>query len=346
MTSPGPNGLAGDPRKRAALVSLVAGSVICGVKLLAYALTHSTSILTDGLESIINIVAAALLLYSMIVAARPADRDHPYGHGKVEFFSAGFEGALIMVAGLAIFWEAGRDLWRGPELERLDVGVALVVAAAIANAALGLYLMRVGNEHGSLALVADGKHVLTDVVTSAAVVVGLGLVWLTGLVILDPIVAILLSANILRTGWKLVRESVGGLMDEADMRLLDAIADALERNRQPEWIDVHSLRAFRSGSETHVDLHLVVPRYYDADQLHDVAERVETAVLGSVQMPGDVIAHFDPCRPHQCRVCRMPTCPVRKGAFVAQRPITGERATREDEPLTPTPGQATIPPLE
>ena len=335
---------AGDPaRVRAGWISLVAGAAICAGKFGVASATGSTALLSDALESIVNVVAASLLLYTLIVAARPADRDHPYGHGKIEFFSAGVEGALIAVAAIAIVYHASFDLWRGPHLRRIDVGIAVSALLAAGNAALGLFLLRAGRRHGSAALVADGRHVLTDVITTVGVIAGLGLVWLTGFPRLDPLVAIAVALSILFTGWRLLRGAVGGLMDEADAPLLARISEALEREREDAWIDVHSLRTFRSGAVQHSDLHLAVPRYFDADRLHDVSERVREVILGATERPGDVIVHFDPCRPRQCPGCAVEPCPVRAAPFLARTPIGLERALRGDELLE---SGAPLPPVE
>jgi cation diffusion facilitator family transporter len=252
---------------------------------------------------------------------------------QAEFFSAGVEGTLIAVAALMIGVEALRQFVEGPRLRSLDVGLALVTAATGVNAAVGLHLVRLGRRTHSVALVADGRHLLTDVVTSVGVIAGLALVWATGLVILDPLVALAVAIHILRTGWELARQAVGGLMDEADPGLLALMVDALERGRAPWFIDAHSLRAWRSGPVQHVDLHVVVPRYLDADRLHEIDEELEAVLLGAAGMPGEVIVHFDPCRPRHCRGCAMEACPVREAPFAGRRPLTFERATRGDESL-------------
>src|SRR5512134_740333 len=320
-------------RARAGAVSLAVGVLVFAGKLAAWRATGSSAVLSDALESVVNVVAAALLLYALVVAARPADRDHPYGHGKVEFFSAGVEGALIAVAAVAIVYHAVLDLWHGPHLRRLDLGIAVSALLAAGNAALGAFLVRVGRRHGSAAIEADGHHVLTDVITTVGVIAGLGLVWLTGYPRLDPLVAIAVALSILATGWRLARSAVGGLMDEADAPLLASICAALERERDDAWIDVHSLRTFRSGAVQHSDLHLAVPRYYDADQLHEISERVREVILGATERPGDVIVHFDPCRPRQCPGCAVSPCPVRAAPFAGRAPIGLERALRGDELL-------------
>ncbi|RIL03039.1 MAG: cation transporter [Proteobacteria bacterium] len=320
-------------RLRAGGLALVGAVAILATKLLAWALTGSTAVLSDALESFVNVAAGAILLYSLYLSSQPADRNHPYGHGKVEFFSAGVEGTLIALAAVLIAIEAVRALIAGPSLRSLDLGLALVSAAAAGNALLGWYLIRVGRSAHSLALVADGKHLLTDVVTSAGVIAGLALVRVTGNPVFDPLVALAVAAQILWTGWRLTRQAVGGLMDEADLATLRAMVGALASRRQPWWIDAHSLRAWRSGPVEHVDLHLVVPRYFDADQLHEIDREVEDALLGAVGRPGEAIVHFDPCRPRYCSGCAMPACPVRQAALEAQRPVTFERATRGDESL-------------
>jgi len=327
-------------RVRAGSVALAAGAAIFAGKLATFFLTGSSAVFSDAMESVVNVAAAALLLYSLVVAARPPDPDHPYGHGKVEFFSAGMEGALVLVAAVAILVEAIGDLVRGPELQRIGTGLVLLSGLSLGNLLLGLFLVRTGHRTGSLALVADGRHVLTDVWTSLAALGGLGAVHLTGWLVLDPLVAIGVALNVMRTGWRLAREAVGGLMDEASDDLLGTLAAALEAHRHPEWIDVHSLRAWRSGNLVHVDMHIVVPRYLDVEAAHAIDEEVSAVVDRAVDGPTEVIVHFDPCRPRLCPACEMPDCPVRESAFRGRRPWSQDRATRGDETLetgTPLP---------
>lgn len=320
-------------RLRAGRLALLGGIAVLGAKLAAWQLTGSTAVFSDALESFVNVAAGALLLYSLYLSSQPADRNHPYGHGKVEFFSAGVEGTLIALAAVLIGITAVKQLIRGVELRSLDLGLVLVTAATAANAAIGLHLIRVGRRVHSLALVADGRHLLTDVVTSVGVIIGLALVWLTGLSILDPIVALIVAAQILATGWQLSRQAIGGLMDEADPASLEEMVKALEVRRDPWWIDTHSLRAWRSGAVGHVDLHMVVPRYFDADRLHDIDDQVERTVLAATRRPGDVITHFDPCRPRHCAACAMEPCSVRSVPCAGMQPFTVDHATRSDETL-------------
>ena len=317
-------------RRRAAWISLVVGTAIFVGKIVTWQLTGSVAVLSDALESTVNIAAAALLVFSMVLASRPADRDHPYGHGKVEFLSAGIEGALIVVAAVLIAIEAIGQLIRGGAPHDLGFGLASLAVLSAGNAALGFYLVRTGRSAQSLALIADGKHVLADVTTSAGVLVGLALVKLTGIAWLDPAVALLVAANIVREGFRLARSAVKGLMDEADPQLLEALSATLSRERPPEWIDVHGLRAWRSGALVHTDLHLVVPRYYDAERLHEISETLEARLLEGLSEPGEAVVHFDPCGPVHCTSCEVAACPVRGAAFKERSVLSVARATRTD----------------
>jgi cation diffusion facilitator family transporter len=329
--------LAPDPHARAkrlaARVSLAGGAGALLLKLGAYLVTGSAAILSDALESTVNVAAAALLVLSIGLAARPADRSHPYGHGKAELFSAAFEGALIGAAAVLIVLEAARALWSGPQLRSLGTGGALVALASAANAALGSYVIAVGRRTGSLALVADGRHLLSDVLTSAAVLVGLFAARATGWLWLDPAIALGVAALLLRTGLGLARRAVAGLMDEADDATLARLAGALEESRAPSWVDVHSLRAWSSGDVHHVDLHLVAPRFFSADQLHVLGEELETAMLGRSGLRGEAIVHLDPCRPRHCSGCALEPCPVRRHAFAKREPLSLDRVLRSDEPI-------------
>lgn len=245
---------------RAGLMSLGVGALILGVKLAAWLATGSSALLADALESIVNVVAAGMVAFTVMVAARPADDDHPYGHGKAEFLSAASEGALILLAATLIVAESVRKLIVGVELERTGAGVLLAALGAVANLGLGLYLLRTGRAVGSEALEADGRHVLTDVRTTAGSIAALLGVQLTGWLWLDPLVALAVAVNIVLTGWQVVRRALAGLLDEADFELLAEVGKRLERERRPDWIDIHELRTRRSGRFRHIDLHLVAPR--------------------------------------------------------------------------------------
>ena len=292
-------------------VSLAVSLALLAVKFLAYRITGSAAVLSDALESIINVVASGFGLYSVALAGKPPDKSHPYGHGRIEFFSAGFEGALIVLAAVAILYKALPQLLSPPSLRELNLGVGLVGGAAAVNCALGSFLVRSGRRSGSLALVADGRHILTDVWTSAGVVGALLLVRSTGWMILDPIVACSVAGHVLISGAVLVRASVGRLMDEADVEALARIVRALSAQRKPEWIELHHLRSWRSGRRHHTDFHLTLPRYWDLSQCHRTEKELERAVLDEIGDDGEVIVHFDPCTAVYCRSCKVEECPVR-----------------------------------
>jgi len=320
-------------KRLAACVSLAGGIAVLVIKAGAYFATGSSAILSDALESTVNVIAAGLLLWSIALAARPADSTHPYGHGKAELFSAAAEGAMIAVAAVTILLEAGRALWFGPELREIDLGLWMVLAASALNAALGLYLVAVGRRTESVALVADGRHVLSDVWTSVGVLVGLGAAQATGWLWLDPLTAIAVAAHLAYVAGSIIWRAALGLMDAADHAMLERIADALEESRTPTWVDVHSLRAWRSGDVHHVDLHLVAPRFFSVEDLHRIGDALESGVLERAALTGEVIVHFDPCRPRDCAGCAFAECPVRGKAFAKRERFTLERATRDDMPV-------------
>ena len=243
-------------------VSLAIGFFMLGTKLLAYGMTGSAAILSDAAESVVHVVAVSFAAYSLWLSRKPPDPSHLYGHDKVAFFSAGFEGAMIVLAAVYIVYESIRRLIAGPKLENLGAGALLILVAGVINGALGGYLLWVGKKYGSLILEADGRHVLTDCLTSLGVVVGLGLTILTGWLRFDPIVAILVALDILWMGSKLIRQSIGGLMDEvdpADPGANPAIAhrDDFRSRGGVSWIAASQCRQYELGgipfalSQTH-----------------------------------------------------------------------------------------------
>ncbi len=296
--NPATSGHPDDLRRRmAAVLSLAVGVVMLLGKWAAYALTGSHAILSDAMESVVHIAATAFALLSLIVAARPPDPKYPYGYGKIGYFSAGFEGGLIAIAALLIIYEAIQGFVRGEPLTSLDLGLLLIVAASAINLVLGLWLIRQGRQTGSLILVADGQHVLTDSWTSFGVVAGIGLVMATGWQWLDPTMALLVGLNILRTGFGLAREAYSGLMDRADPELLGRIVATLQAGRQAGWSDVHQLRAWQAGDRTYVDFHLVVPRDWSVVQLHETLDHARDLLRSELGPATESIIHFDPESP-------------------------------------------------
>jgi cation diffusion facilitator family transporter len=319
-------------RVRAVLISLVVGAVILAAKFWAYRLTGSTAILSDALESIVNVVAAVFGLGGIVFAAQPADRNHPYGHGKIEFFSAAFEGGLIAFAAVMIFYEVIRALLYGSEIRALDVGLGIVMGAGVANLLLGWYLLRTGRAARSLTLVADAQHVLADFWTSVGIVVGLFLVRLTGIWWLDPVIAAVVALNLMRTGFRLVRHAAGGLLDEEDTPMLLRVLGVLDRHIGQGVIRVHHLRAIRAGRFHHVDAHLVVPEFWSVDRAHELAESLAEQAIAELAMEGEIVFHTDPCHRAYCGMCDLDDCVVRREPFRGRPPLTLEEAVRPDTP--------------
>jgi cation diffusion facilitator family transporter len=330
-------------RLSAGVVSLSVGTVLLLLKFIAYRLTGSSAILSDALESIINVVAAAFAIGSILFAGRPADRNHPYGHGKIEFFSAAFEGGLISFAAVAIIWASIEALLKGSTVHEIGKGLIITGGAGVVNAILGLFLMRVGKRTNSLILVADGHHVLSDFWTTAGVVIGLILVKLTGVWWIDPLVAIVVALNLARTGFHLVRHAARALLDEEDSDLLQRILDSSEQVRAPGIIRIHHLRAIRIGRFAHVDAHLVVPEFWTVQEAHDHQDLFEKRLLGITSIEGEMLFHTDPCWRLYCEVCDLEACPVRQSAFIRRPALTLDEATQPDPPPG---GQLEIPKLQ
>lgn len=299
-------------RLMAISLSVVVSCGLMALKFYAYWLTGSAAILSDALESIINVVASTFALGSVIFAARSPDPSHPYGHGKIEFFSAGFEGALIILAACGIFYQAWPQLLRPHGLPHLGGGILILAGVNVVNLMLGAGLVIVGKRTQSLVLVADGKHILTDVYTTLGVLLGLGLVFLTGWYWMDGAVAFLVGLNIIVTGSKLVRQAFAGLMDTSDPRLLEEISAILQKHRKAIWIDVHQLRARRSGDIIHLDFHLILPKELTLEEGHREVRELEGIFKAHLGKTADILIHVDPCARPICPICGFEPCQHRQ----------------------------------
>ena len=311
------------------LITFVVGIGLMGVKFLGYWITGSSAILSDALESIINVVASGFGLGSVIVSAKPADESHPYGHGKIEFFAAGFEGALIIAAAVGIFYEGMKQVLYPQDLPNLEKGLFFLLVAGLGNLVLGVMLLRVGKRTKSIVLEADGKHLLTDVFTSGAVLLGLVLVYFTGWFRLDGIIACIAGANIVFWGTKLVRLAYGGLMHASDPELLDKICDLLLRERKDLWVDVHRLRAWKSGSRVHVDFHLVLQRELPLEAAHREVKELEQVFSDHFGEMAEVLIHLDPCSEPACPVCNQDPCDLRRENKIRQKVWNRQALTSE-----------------
>jgi cation diffusion facilitator family transporter len=318
--------------------SVLVGLGLMALKFYAYWLTGSAAILSDALESIINVVASGFALGSVIFAARLPDVSHPYGHGKIEYFSAGFEGALIILAAVGIFLQAWPQLLHPHPLPHLGGGLLILLGVSLVNLLLGGALVHTGRRTRSLTLIADGKHLLTDVYTSVGVMAGLGLVYLMGWYWLDGAVACLVGLNILFTGACLLRQSIAGLMDTSDPELLEEIAAILKEHRKDLWIDVHRLRARRAGDRVLLDFHLILPRNLPLEEGNREVQELESIFKARFGELTDVLIHLDPCAEPECPICGHAPCVHRREETRQQR-LWDREALIADAPGAPRTGR-------
>lgn len=312
---------------RAGFISVAANAIILAFKFFAYEMTGSQAILSDALEGIVNIVAAGSAFVVLVLSNRPADRNHPYGHGKAEYFSAAFEGGLISFAAVLIVISAGHALITGHTVTKLDSGLGLITVAALCNLGLALYLLRAGRRTQSSALLASGHHSLSDFWTTLATIVGLGLVHITGAAIIDPLVALGMGGVLSWTGLKIVRGSLGALLDEEDEEMLEALVSACNKVRLPGIIKVHHVRAMRSGAYHFIDAHVVVPEFWEMHTAHDEVNRFERKLIEAHSHRGEIHFHMDPCRRKHCSMCDLSNCPLRQAQFEGHDTYTIEGIT-------------------
>ncbi|AMS26285.1 cation diffusion facilitator family transporter [Bacteroidetes bacterium UKL13-3] len=310
---------------------LIAGIVIMLIKFIAFFITHSNAILSDALESIINVVAGAFAYYSLKVAAKPKDIDHPYGHGKIEFISAGFEGGLILLAGIVIIGKSIMNMLHPIPIDKLEVGALLATVAGIANFLLGRFLIKTGENHKSITLIADGKHLQSDTWSSLGLVVGVVIIHLTGLVYLDNVFAIIFGGIIIFTGYNLVRKSLAGLMDEADESIIKGVIEVLNENRNENWIDIHNLRILQYGSSYHIDCHITLPWYNDLKTSHDELKNIEELITAKFHDKVELFIHPDPCLPFSCSLCQLTACAVRIRPFESKIEWTSANVMRNEK---------------
>ena len=317
-------------KRRLGLLSLVVSTGLVAIKFYAYHLTRSQAVLTDALESIINVFTSGFALYSLYLASLPKDENHPYGHGKVEYLSIGFEGALIFIAGAFILYSATLSMLHPHPVAPPDWGVALLASTAVVNLGVGVLLVRTGKRLRSVALVGDGQHLYIDALTSIVSSGALVLVALTGVVRFDAGAALLLGGFILVNGGLMLRRSVSGLMDETDTAVVAEVIAELQAQRRPPWIDVHNLRVQRYGANLHIDCHIQMPYYFTLDavhtQLHDIEELIRTRFAVEIEM----FVHADPCTFAACSLCLMADCPVRRHPFRHEVVWTTQNAVKDE----------------
>ncbi len=292
------------------------GLALFVMKIAAWYITNSVAILTDALESTVNVVASFIGLYSLYLSAKPRDVEHPYGHGKIEFISAGIEGALIAVAGFVIIYEAINNLRHPHEIGSLDYGILLVAGAAAINFMVGYLAIKRGKKNNSLALIASGKHLQSDTYTTLGIIAGLILLKFTGWTWVDSVVALIFAFVIIFTGIKIVRSSIAGIMDEVDTELLDKVVASLNDHRQENWVDIHNLRIIKYGSVLHLDFHLTVPWFLNVHEAHSEIDKIDKLVKEEFGESVEMFVHTDGCLDFSCQICAKANCPMRKMVFV------------------------------
>ncbi len=298
-------------QKRIAALSIL----LLITKVFAWYITGSVAILTDAFESIVNVVAGLIGVYSLYISAKPRDQDHPYGHGKAEFISAAIEGSLISIAGIIIIYEAINNLIHPHNIQQLDYGIILVAVTGGINYFAGAICIKTGKKNNSLALISSGKHLQTDTWSTLGIVAGLILIRTTNLLWIDSVVAIGFSVFIIFTGYKILRSSIAGIMDEADTELLKKMVQTLNENRRVNWIDLHNLRVIKYGSTIHIDCHLTVPWYLNVHEAHKEIDAVSELVQNEFGESVELFIHTDGCMEFSCRICSKFECTVRQHAF-------------------------------
>ena len=298
--------------------------VLFATKIVAFYLTNSLAILTDALESIVNVLAGFIGLYSLYVAGKPKDTDHPYGHGKAEFVSAAVEGTLIIVAGILIIYQTIQNFIHEKPITQLDLGLVLVGITGIINYAAGYICLTIGKRNKSIALESSGKHLQLDTYSTLAIIVGLIIMIYTHFVWLDTVIALGVSGLILFNGYRIIRKSLAGIMDEADVELLQHFVKILNDNRQENWIDLHNLRVIKYGATLHVDCHLTVPWYLNIHQAHKEIDALSDLIKKEFGNAFELFVHTDGCLPFSCNICDKMDCDVRQHPFEKKIPFTLE----------------------
>ncbi len=303
-------------KKRLIQISLAVSIVLLAAKFFSYFLTHSNIILSDALESIINVVASAFAAFSIHLSSQPKDENHPYGHGKVEFLASVTEGLLIFLAGLFIFVKAFHNFFFTQTIQAMDIGLLIMIATALVNFILGRILVREGKKNNSLLLVAEGNHLLSDNMTTLVGVAGIIIVVFTQMPEVDTSFSLILGIFMLRNGYKIIRPSVAALMDEADGELMKTVTAHFVKNRKDDWIDVHNMRIVKYGSDIHIDCHVTIPYYYTLLQAHAVVHEIEMMLRNNYPQQIEIFIHADPCIPSDsCTICLKQDCTLRQKPF-------------------------------
>lgn len=302
-------------------LSLIVGFGLLCLKFYAYHKTQSQSIFSDALESIVNVIAGIITLVVIVIAAKPPDEDHPYGHGKAENLAASFEGGAITLAGILIIIQSIQIYYHGAQVLELDLGLTITALTGTINGILGFILSQKGVKLHSEALRSSGAHLMSDALTSLGVLVGLFLVKVTGIQSLDPLVAMIFGGTLCFSGLKILVRSGNILLDAHDMQTLRQIADLFEKNYRPGVIHIHFTRVIRSGDFHHIDCHMVIPEFWSVAEAHAFSESFEAAVVKDYPVRAELRIHLDPCRKVYCENCELSHCPIRELSYIRRKPL-------------------------
>lgn len=292
----------------------IMGVVLFIGKLIAWYITNSDAIFSDAMESIVNIIAAFMGLYSLYLAAKPRDQGHPYGHGKIEFITSGVEGTLITFAGILIIVQSVSSLLEGNTLRQIDWGIAIVAITAFLNYIMGYISYQKGKKENSLVLMSSGKHLQSDTYTTLGVVLSLVLVYITKINWLDAAIALAFGIYIIFLGSQIIRKALSGIMDEMDEELLTEVTEILQNHRRVEWIDIHNMKIQQFGAHLHIDAHITLPYYYPLREAHTEMEQVILLILKHTERTIEFNFHMDDCKPFSCQICKI-ACPHRTQSF-------------------------------
>lgn len=301
---------------RVAQLNILVSLVVLTLKFLGYYVSGSTAIFSDAVETLINVLTAVTALVVIRLVAMPADESHPYGHGKLEFFSSAFEGGLVFFAAVAIIIESVQAFKSNQQVVEIPSGMLFIFIASLINLLMSLSLRKVGKRERSETLMASSVHLMSDVYTTTGVLIGLLLVKVTNLMWVDSVISGLVALHLIVESYRIVRRSVSGLTDEMDADSLKELSAAIQKNIKPGIINIHNLRAIRSGNFHHIDAHLIIPEFWDVARAHKETHDFEKKVVDLYPYDGEFAFHLDPCGRKYCSSCEVTDCPVRKNSFV------------------------------
>jgi cation diffusion facilitator family transporter len=313
--------------KRASRISVIAGIIVLTLKTIAYQQSKSQALLSDALESIVNVVTALVSVWVMHISNQPADEEHPYGHGKIEYFSAAFEGGLVGFAGMMIIVEAIKSLLYSHPLPHIKEGLVYAGLATLVNSLLAIYLFYVAKKNHSAAMRSSALHIFSDILTTFGAALGLFLIWLTNWIWIDAATAIIMAFMLIRSAYLVMRNSMGALMDETNEDALTKLAEVLELHKFQGIIDIHQTRMIRAGRFHHVDAHVVVPEFWDVKETHNKTEKFEHVVVNAYPFDGEIVFHVDPCLQNYCTVCDLTDCQIRRKDFEKKKIVTAKSLT-------------------